>query len=44
LLETLASAAPERPKLYRVYLERIADLRANPPGADWDGVFVFTSK
>jgi adenylate cyclase len=43
LLETLASAAPEA-KIYRVYLERIADLRANPPGADWDGVFVFTAK
>jgi len=42
-LEILAGAAPDA-KLYRVYLERIADLRANPPGADWDGVFVFTAK
>jgi adenylate cyclase len=43
LLENLASAAPET-KLYKIYLERIADFRANPPGEDWDGVFVFTAK
>jgi adenylate cyclase len=34
---------PER-YLYKVYLERIADLRANPPGANWDGVFTFKTK
>jgi adenylate cyclase len=34
---------PER-YLYKVYLERIADLRANPPGAEWDGVFTFKTK
>ncbi len=27
-----------------VYTTRCADLRANPPGADWDGVFVMTHK
>lgn len=27
-----------------VYLDRIAQLRANPPGADWDGVWVFETK
>jgi adenylate cyclase len=31
-------------KLYRTYLERIEFLRANPPGADWDGVFTFETK
>ncbi|MBY0508875.1 MAG: adenylate/guanylate cyclase domain-containing protein [Rhodospirillaceae bacterium] len=29
---------------YEVLSERIADFRANPPGADWDGVYVATSK
>jgi adenylate cyclase len=43
LLEILAGAAPDE-KLYQVYLERIADLRANPPGAGWDGIFVFAAK
>ncbi|MCW5730929.1 MAG: adenylate/guanylate cyclase domain-containing protein [Alphaproteobacteria bacterium] len=31
-------------ELYELYLERIAYFRDNPPGADWDGVFVATSK
>jgi len=30
--------------LYPLYLERIAHLRANPPGAQWDGSFTFTKK
>ncbi len=30
--------------LYDLYDERIAAYRADPPGADWDGVFVATSK
>jgi adenylate cyclase len=30
--------------LYDMYLERIAYFRRNPPGPDWDGVFVFTVK
>ncbi len=34
---------PER-HLYRMYLERIAYFRQNPPGADWDGVFTFQTK
>jgi adenylate cyclase len=29
---------------YEVLSERIADFRANPPPADWDGVYVATSK
>jgi adenylate cyclase len=43
LLQELASVAPTV-KLYRLYRERIADFRASPPGADWDGVFGFSTK
>ena len=43
LLKDLASAAPET-KLYKLYLDRIAYFRREPPGANWDGVFVFTTK
>lgn len=31
-------------KLHAVYLERIAYFRDQPPPADWDGVYTFTSK
>lgn len=31
-------------KLYEVYAERVAYFRNNPPGAEWDGVFVFQTK
>ena len=31
-------------KLYQIYLDRIAEFRAQPPGADWDGVYTFTTK
>lgn len=31
-------------KLYRIYLDRIAQFREQPPGADWDGVYTFTTK
>jgi adenylate cyclase len=30
--------------LYRLYAERIAYFRNNPPNEDWDGVFVFHAK
>ena len=43
LLQALACAAPEA-RLYRVYRERIAAFRDNPPGAEWDGVFGFNTK
>jgi adenylate cyclase len=43
LLKNLAYASPET-KLYKLYLDRIAYFRATPPGANWDGVFVFTTK
>ena len=31
-------------KVYEIFLERIQYLRANPPGAQWDGAFTFTHK
>ena len=31
-------------KLYQTFIERIAYLRAHPPGGDWDGAFTFTTK
>ncbi|TAJ75826.1 MAG: adenylate/guanylate cyclase domain-containing protein [Gallionellaceae bacterium] len=31
-------------KLYQVYAERVVYFRNNPPGADWDGVYVFKTK
>ena len=31
-------------KLYDLYEERIAEFEAHPPGPDWDGVYVATSK
>lgn len=30
--------------LYRLYLERIEGLRADPPGPDWDGTIVYDEK
>ena len=30
--------------LYRLYAERVACLRQNPPGGDWDGVTTFETK
>lgn len=43
LLLTLQQADPGR-KVYKLYIERIANLRMNPPGKNWDGVFTFTTK
>jgi adenylate cyclase len=43
LLKSLSFASPES-KLYKLYLERIAHFRQSPPPANWDGVFVFTTK
>ncbi|MDO9225771.1 MAG: adenylate/guanylate cyclase domain-containing protein [Pseudomonadota bacterium] len=34
----------EKRKLYQVYLDRATHFRFNPPPADWDGVFTYTSK
>ena len=37
------NARSHRP-LYDIYLERIAHFREAPPPADWDGVFIYTTK
>jgi adenylate cyclase len=42
-LGTLVAADPGR-RLYHLYLERIAHLRADPPGPGWDGVTTFKTK
>ena len=42
-LQQLLLQAPAN-HLYSLYLERIAHLRADPPGADWDGVTTFKTK
>ena len=44
--QTIASLsmADTNRKVYQMYLERIAALRANPPAKNWDGVFTFMSK
>jgi adenylate cyclase len=43
LLAELASAAPNT-KLYKLFRERIFQYRYNPPGAGWNGVWVFKTK
>jgi len=41
-LRAINARAPSA--LYDIYLERIAHFRESPPPADWDGVFVYTTK
>jgi adenylate cyclase len=41
-LQSLQARQPR--KVYEVYLERIAHFRTDPPPADWDGVYTFTTK
>ena len=41
-LRALNARAPR--VLYDIYLERVALSRHTPPAADWDGVFVYTTK
>jgi adenylate cyclase len=43
LLAELASASPNT-KLYKLFRERIFQYRYNPPGAGWNGVWVFKTK
>lgn len=31
-------------EVYNIYIERLGFFRKNPPGAEWDGVFTFTTK
>ena len=42
-LFNLLKIAPKS-KLYEVYAERVTHYRSNPPGENWDGVFVFKTK
>jgi adenylate cyclase len=42
-LINLRKATPDG-TLYQEFLERIATLRANPPGPGWDGVWKFETK
>jgi adenylate cyclase len=42
-LKNLLYAAPDN-KLYKLYLKRIEHFRTNPPGAAWNGLWVFTTK
>ena len=44
LRELLATAPATGQTLYELYLERIALLRQEPPGAGWDGAFTFKTK
>ena len=39
----LHQADPDK-VIYKIYLDRIAYYRQNPPGENWDGVFTHTSK
>ena len=39
----LSQQEPDR-EIYKIYLDRIAYFRTNPPGESWDGVFTHTSK
>lgn len=43
MFEALRLADPNS-KLYALYLERVQDFKANPPGADWDAVATFLTK
>jgi len=47
-LEHLDSCRTQAPEIiqgvYELYEERIRELRADPPGADWDGVFAALTK
>jgi adenylate cyclase len=43
LLADLAAASPKT-KVYKLLRERTATYRANPPGENWNGVWVFTTK
>jgi adenylate cyclase len=42
-LINLLKIAPES-RLYQLYIERIGEFRASPPGGDWDGAFTFEHK
>ncbi|HKJ75944.1 MAG TPA: adenylate/guanylate cyclase domain-containing protein, partial [Gammaproteobacteria bacterium] len=43
IFSVLHEAHPDEP-IYRLYLERVAQLKAAPPAPDWDGVYERTTK
>lgn len=43
-LFTQLHQSDEARKIYKIYLERITTFKSTPPAADWDGVFVHSSK
>ena len=43
ILQKLLYAAPDN-KLYKVYKKRVEHFRTNPPGAAWNGLWIFTTK
>ena len=44
IVEGRDGLAAEVPHYYEIFAERIAEFRVTSPGADWDGVYVATSK
>jgi class 3 adenylate cyclase len=44
LMEACADLDPSLDKLYDVYRDRIGQYQTNPPGQNWDGVFVALTK
>lgn len=43
MLKQLHEEHPDT-KIYKLYLERIAEFKTNPPPQDWDGVYIHQSK
>jgi len=43
ILSTLAQTEPDS-KLYKLFRQRIFELRYNPPGPNWNGIWVFKTK
>jgi len=43
LMHQLHEKNPEK-KIYHLYVDRIKEFKEHPPAADWDGVYVHTSK
>ena len=43
-LFNLQKMQPANPLYSHTFVERIAYLRANPPGKGWDGAFTFKTK
>ena len=43
-LDMARGSAPDLAALWDLYAQRIADYRRDPPGADWDGVYIARSK